>query len=99
MSNLVPVTGSAPSPFTAAGRAVIRQSREIRAEAQLAALKMRGVEAVAELGFELLADLDFKRKAEAGSDPMVNALCAELEQIAARKMGRIVGGLHREWSW
>jgi hypothetical protein len=90
MSNIVPASGP-PSPFTVTGRAVIRQSRELQAEAQLAVLKMRGVEAVAELGFGLLADLDAKRKAEAGSDPVLNALCAELEQIAARKMGRIVG--------
>jgi hypothetical protein len=98
MSNIVPAGGT-PSPFTAAGRAVIRQSQEIRAETQLAGLRLQSIEAVAELGLELLADLDAKRKTEAGSDPVVNALCSELELIAARKMGRIINGLHREWGW
>ncbi len=60
---------------------------------------MQSIEAVTELGFELLADLDAKRRAEAGSDPVVNALCAELEQIAARRMGRVVGGLFAERGW
>jgi hypothetical protein len=34
-----------------------------------------------------------------GSNPVVNQLCAELELIAARKMGRVVNGLYNDWSW
>lgn len=98
MTNIAPYGGGLPSPFTPQGRALTRAARERQAETTLAALQARGIEAVAELGMECLADLDAKRLQEAGGNQVVNQLCIELELIAARRIGRVVNNLYRE-SW
>lgn len=98
MSNLIPSPGSSISPLSPQGRSLARAGREVRAEAALAALQTRGIEAVTELGMEALADLDAKRLTEAGNNPALNQLLAELELTAARRIGRVVNNLYRESS-
>jgi hypothetical protein len=96
MSNIVPFGGSNVSPFTAQGRALTRATRSAQAETALAALQIKGVDAVTELGMECLADLDDKRRQEAGGNQALNQILAELELTAARRIGRVVNNLYRE---
>lgn len=98
MSNIVPFGGSSVPAFSPQGRALARATRELRAETALAALQVKGVDAVTELGMEVLADLDDKRRQEAGGNQGLNQLLAELELTAARRIGRVVNNLYRE-SW
>lgn len=97
MDELDRYSGRLPSLLTG-GRMLARTARELRAQTALAALQTRGIEAVTELGMEALADLDAKRQQEAGGNQIINQLCAELELIAARRIGRVVNNLYRE-SW
>jgi hypothetical protein len=99
MSNLVPYSSGVPSPLTAQGRALMRQARATQAEAAIAALQLKGIEAITELGMECLADLDEKRCREAGSNQVVNQLCVELELVAAKRIGRVVSNLYSGRSW
>jgi hypothetical protein len=100
MSNhLIPAGGNSPSPFSPQGRALSRRAREMRAETALAALQARGVQAVTDLGMEVLADLDDKRRQEAGNNQGLNQLLVELELAAARKIGRVVNNLYNNLDW